>query len=59
SQLGLSMCACVLIGVLAGSWLDRWLGTKPWLLLLCSLIGAAAAFKVMYDLAVRGWSKRK
>lgn len=56
TQLGLSMAACVFVGVLAGKLLDRWLGTSPWLLVLFSLIGGAAAFKVMYDIVIREWS---
>lgn len=55
SQLGLSMAACVFAGVMAGKLLDRWLGTSPWLLIVCSIIGAAASFKVMYDMAIREW----
>ncbi|MDR1062149.1 MAG: AtpZ/AtpI family protein [Clostridiales bacterium] len=57
SQLGISMAACVLIGVLAGSKLDGWLGTSPWLLVLFAFIGAGAAFKVMYDIAIKRWSR--
>jgi F0F1-type ATP synthase assembly protein I len=48
------MSVCILIGVLGGAWLDSRLGTSPWLLLLGSLLGAAAAFTVMYDLTVKG-----
>ena len=56
TQLGLSMAACVLIGVLAGGWLDSRLGTGPWLLLAGSMLGAASALKAMYDLTVKGMS---
>jgi len=57
SQLGFSMAACVLVGVFLGRWLDGRLGTSPWLLLTCCLLGAAAAFKVFYDLAIKEWMK--
>ncbi len=50
SQVGITMAACVLIGVLLGKFLDGLLGTSPWLLLVFSLLGAAAAFKAMFDL---------
>ncbi len=52
-QLGLSMACCVLVGVIAGRFLDSKLGTSPWLLVLCSLIGGAAALKVMYDMVIK------
>ena len=57
SQLGLSMAACVILGVLGGRQLDKWLGTSPLLLIIGSFVGAAAAFKVLYDLAVKKWMK--
>ncbi|MGI6403552.1 MAG: AtpZ/AtpI family protein [Oscillospiraceae bacterium] len=53
TQLGLTMACCVLIGVLAGRFLDSKLGTSPWLLVLFSLVGGAAAMKVMYDLVIK------
>lgn len=49
SQIGITMAACVLIGVLVGRFFDNLLGTAPWLLLLFSLLGAAAAIKVLFD----------
>ena len=51
SQIGIIMVACVLIGVFLGSFLDKRLGTSPWLLLVFSLLGVAAAFKSIYDYA--------
>lgn len=57
TQLGISMAVCVLIGVLAGKYLDQLLNTSPWLLILGCVIGAAAAFKVMYDLVIKEWMK--
>ena len=51
SQVGIMMASCVLVGVLLGKFLDDVLGTAPWLLLLFSLLGAAASFKSVFDLA--------
>ena len=45
SQVGITMAATIIVGVLLGKYLDRWLGTDPWLLLICSLLGAGASFK--------------
>lgn len=50
SQIGVTMVACVLIGVFAGRFLDDLFGTAPWLLLFFSLLGAAAALKALFDL---------
>jgi ATP synthase protein I len=37
-----TMAACVIVGCLMGTYLDRWLGTKPWLFLLFLVFGIAA-----------------
>lgn len=58
TQLGFTMAACVFIGVLAGKYLDMWLGTSPWLLLLGAVLGAASAFKVLYDTAIKEWNDK-
>jgi ATP synthase protein I len=50
TQIAFLIIACVFVGVFLGSMLDRWLGTSPWLLLLFSFLGVAAAFKALYDL---------
>jgi ATP synthase protein I len=39
-----SLFAGVVSGLLAGWLLDRWLGTKPWLLVTGVILGAAAGF---------------
>jgi ATP synthase protein I len=39
---GLSLFAAVVAGLLAGWLLDRWLGTRPWLLLTGIVLGSAA-----------------
>ena len=49
----LSLFAAVLSGLIAGWLLDRWLGTKPWLLVVGLVLGSAAGF---YEL-VRASSK--
>ena len=51
SQVAFNIVACIAIGVFLGKTLDDWLGSSPWLLLVFSLLGAAAAFKSMFDLA--------
>ena len=53
SQIGINMASCVLLGVFAGQFLDRRFNTSPWLLLVFSLAGVAAAYKALFD-----WAKR-
>ena len=53
SQVGITMVACVMIGVFIGRFLDTWLNTTPWLLLLFTVFGAGAAFKSLYDMSKR------
>src|SRR6266487_3887400 len=48
-----SLFAAVLTGLLIGWLLDRWLGTRPWLLVVGLVLGGAAGF---YEL-VRNASK--
>jgi ATP synthase protein I len=43
-HLGLTFVACIVIGLGGGFWLDRALGTDPWLLLVGLGIGIAAGF---------------
>ena len=50
SQIGITLFACVLIGVFLGRFLDRILGTSPWLLLVFSLLGVVAAFREIFRL---------
>jgi ATP synthase protein I len=48
SVMGLHLVSGVLVGLFIGYWLDVWLGTKPWLLLLFLLFGIAAGFRNIY-----------
>ena len=53
SQVGFTITACILIGVLIGRFLDNHFGASPWFLLLFAFLGAAAAFKFLFDIAKR------
>jgi len=54
SQIGITIIVCVAMGVLLGSFLDNLFGTSPWSLLVLTLLGSAAAFKSIFDIAKRG-----
>ena len=45
---GLQFAGSVLLFLLVGMWLDRRLGTDPWLLVLGVVIGSTAGFWSMY-----------
>jgi len=48
STLGLEMGLSVAAGIAVGYYLDRWLKTDPWLLIVFICIGAAAGFRSVY-----------
>jgi ATP synthase protein I len=47
-SVGLEMGFSVAIGILIGYYLDRWLGTSPWLTLFLLVCGVIAGFKRLY-----------
>lgn len=51
TQLGLTMAACIIIGLFVGIFLDNWLKTSPLFLIIFVFVGAAAAIKVLYDIS--------
>lgn len=44
STIGMTMVLSTVIGLAGGYFLDRWLGTKPWLTLIGLGLGIAAGF---------------
>lgn len=46
--IGLQFALTILVFVFMGVWLDRRLGTSPWLVLICVFAGAAGGFYSMY-----------
>jgi F0F1-type ATP synthase assembly protein I len=46
--IGLQFALTILIFTAAGIWLDRRLGTSPWLLILCVFVGAGGGFASIY-----------
>jgi ATP synthase protein I len=45
---GLQLAVCVIGGLYLGQWLDRRLGTAPWLMIAGVFIGFGASFYSMY-----------
>jgi ATP synthase protein I len=52
SALGLEMALSVVIGMGIGYYLDKWLGTTPWLMVLWIGFGFAAGVRSVYRAAV-------
>ena len=44
-RIGIDLISGVAFGVLAGLFLDNWLGTKPWLLIVFIILGTAAGIR--------------
>jgi ATP synthase protein I len=42
--LGVEFAVTVVLGLAAGYYLDRWLGTKPWLLMVGVVLGGVLGF---------------
>jgi ATP synthase protein I len=53
SGVGISLVVAILIGLAMGYYLDQWLGTSPWMLLLFLLFGVVAGFRNIYILTER------
>lgn len=53
SALGLEMAISVVIGLAIGYYLDRWLGTGPWMTVAWIAIGFAAGVRSLYRAALR------
>lgn len=50
STVGMSMALAIALGALVGYYLDRWLESDPWFLLVFTGFGIAAAFRNLYIL---------
>ncbi len=55
---GTALTGAVVGGLLIGMGLDRWLGTGPWLALVCLLLGAAAGFLELFR-TLRAWQREE
>ena len=53
SSLGISMVAASFIGLFIGYYLDKWLGTSPWMTLIWLGIGIISGFRNIFILTRR------
>lgn len=52
-SLGTMFAAAIVGGLLAGYWLDKWLGTSPWLTLGGLLLGLVTGFYNFFAVVLR------
>ena len=50
STVGITLVAATFIGFGIGYYLDKWLGTKPVLMIIFTIFGVAAGFKNLFKL---------
>ncbi len=55
SSLAMMLPASIAVGLFFGYWLDKWLGTDPWLLMIMTLLGVASGLISL----IRGINKYK
>lgn len=53
SAVGFAFAVAIVLGLAVGWWLDKKLGTAPWLLLGGLLVGIAAGFKNLFTVSAR------
>jgi len=53
SSVGIAMVASSFIGLFIGYYLDKWLGTSPWMTLIWLGFGIASGFRNIFILARR------
>ena len=53
AQMGITIAVCIVMSIFIGYYLDRFLGTSPWLLLLFIIFGIIAALKSVFDFSKR------
>ena len=53
SSLGIAMVAASFIGLFIGYYLDKWLGTSPWMTLIWLGFGIASGFRNIFVLTRR------
>ena len=53
SSMGFELGLSVVVGFLIGSWLNEWLGTDPWMLLVFGTAGIVAGYRSIFRLVKR------
>lgn len=56
SMVGINLVAATFVGLAIGYYLDKWLGTKPWLTIIFLILGIVTGFRDLFRMA-KGVSK--
>ncbi len=56
SSIGLLLPSSIIVGLVFGYFLDRWLGTAPWLLLIFTVLGVVSGLMSLFK-ALRKYDK--
>lgn len=59
SSVGICMVASIMIGMAMGYYLDQWLGTAPWMLLIFLGFGIVSGFRNIFILTNRELRRQK
>jgi ATP synthase protein I len=59
SSVGICMVTSILIGMVMGYYLDRWLDTAPWFLLIFLVLGIVSGFRNIFILTERELKRQK
>ncbi|MDY0190779.1 MAG: AtpZ/AtpI family protein [Desulfuromonas sp.] len=59
SSVGICMVASILIGMIMGYYIDRWLDTAPWFLLIFLVLGIISGFRNIFILTERELKRQK
>ena len=61
--MGMEIGLSVVVGFLIGTWLDEWLETAPWFLIIFGAAGIIAGYRSMFRMLKRmqseAWTDRK
>jgi F0F1-type ATP synthase assembly protein I len=58
-SIGIELVVSVILGLVAGAWLDRRFGTGPWLTLLGIVVGSAAGFRSLLQYTRRAAAREE
>jgi len=53
SSMGLAMVIATVLGLVAGYYFDKWMGTHPWGFFVGLIMGVVAGFRNLYIIAKR------
>jgi ATP synthase protein I len=53
SSIALTIPSSIAVGLFFGYWLDKWLGTKPWLIIVFTLLGVASGLMTFVRQALK------